>query len=163
MVKQNYLEETTAYGKRVFYPMELILKDDIPLFALLTNDSTKQIFKMILTYPGKTQGNIAEQIDIKHQTVMRSTNKLEELGLIKAVTDGKYKRYYPTENVLKKRDEYREHSKGFRKYITRVLESEGLVLSIIKSTDVEFSVKVTEGKKKSTLNIQSDPFLTLLK
>lgn len=160
MIDAGLITEKKVGKSTLFYPSDLIEDEDVAVLALLSTDRARLVFLHTQQKPGETQKELYGALRISHQSVRWYASKLEELGMISSVEDGKYKRYYPTNLIFDRAS--RRRVKYFRENILNRLKKDGLDPEIIKSIDRELVVRITAGNKKSILRIPSDPFTIAL-
>ncbi len=162
LVESDYIHKKAVGKKTVFYPAELIHTEDIPILEILNTKKAKAIFIAIVDSEGISQGEICEKIGLKHQAVIWYTKKLESLGLISSLEDGKYRRYYPTDLLGRKKDENSKRIKFFKNHLMKRFRKEKLSPTVLRTTDEKLVVRLTRGRSKAVLTLHTDPFITVL-
>lgn len=160
MVDAELVKEKKIGKSTVFYPSDLLEIEDVPLLALLNVERARAVFLQTQRKPGETQKELYKSLGIGHQAVRWYASKLEELGMICSVEDGKYKRYYSTNLIFDRAS--RRRAKYYREKILMRLKEDGLEPSIIRLTDRELVIQLKTGARKSILRIPSDPFIAVL-
>jgi predicted transcriptional regulator len=158
----GYISKRTIGNKTVFYPTDMININDIPILEVLNNEKAKAIYNVILEKSGLSQREICEILGLKHQAVIWYTRKLETLMLITSIEDGKYRRYYPTDLLLHKKDENIKRMKIFKDNILKKFKKEMLSPTILRSTKEKTVVRIARGRSKSVITLNIDPFITVL-
>jgi DNA-binding MarR family transcriptional regulator len=150
-------------GRRIlYYPIGLIPSNSLEVFGLLNEKKMRSLYVHLVDHPGSTQSNLAKSLKMSNQTVTRSTQKLERLGLMSKIQDGVYTRYFPSDFMLVKKEENFTRAKSFQKNVLKRLTSEGLKPKVVRRTDDILIAEIRLGPKKGILNISTDPFTTVL-
>lgn len=159
---RDYVHKEKRGKKTIFYPVNLIHQEDIPIFEILNIKRARDIFLAIVDKNGISQKEICKNLGLKHQAVIWYANKLKKLGLITSLEDGKYRRYYPTELLNKKKDENMKRIRIFKNQIINKLQNEMLTPSILRSTDDKIIIRISRGRNRAVLTLCTDPFVTVL-
>jgi DNA-binding transcriptional ArsR family regulator len=162
MIERNLITSRKKHGKSIFYPTNMIDEDDIEILALINDEKVKHIFLTIINNPGLTQKEVGDQLRIQHQTVIWFTQKLENVGLISTLEDGKFKRYYPTSKLSELSDLHISKMKAFREWVIKTLKYDGIDPEVIRVTDKFILLRISIGKDKTSLELPTNPFLTVL-
>jgi predicted transcriptional regulator len=162
LIQSDYIHKISSGKKTVYFPVNLIQIDDISIFEILNNKKAKDILLIITDKNGISQSEICKVLGLKHQAVIWYTKKLKKLGLITSLEDGKFRRYYPTELLHKKKDENTKRVKLFKNQIINRLQGEMLTPTILRSTDDKLVIRISKGKNKVLLTIHTNPFVTVL-
>ena len=149
LVEGNYVSKRTFGKKTVFYPLDMIASKDTPILELLNTEKARSIYLLIIERNGLSQGEICEMLGIKHQAVIWYTRKLETLGLLTILEDGKYRRYYPTDLLRRKRNDNAMRLKAFKEKIVKRFQSEMLSPTVLRSTDEKVVVRISRGKSRA--------------
>ncbi|UCE37171.1 MAG: winged helix-turn-helix transcriptional regulator [Thermoplasmata archaeon] len=140
----------------------MIAEEDIPILEVLNLDKAKAIYLVILEKIGISQGDICKILGLNHQAVIWYAKKLENLDLISSLEDGKYRRYYPSALLMKKKDKYQKRIKNFKNNIIARFKGERLSPTILRSTEDKIVVRITRGTEKAVLTLHTNPFVTVL-
>jgi DNA-binding MarR family transcriptional regulator len=162
MIERDLITTKKIHGKTIFYPVNMIEEDDIEILALINDEKVKNIFLTIINNPGSSQKDISDQLEIQHQTVIWFTQKLEIAGLISILEDGKYRRYYPTNKLSELSETHITKMKAFREWVIKMFKYDGIDPEVIRVTDKFIMFRVSIGKDKTTLELSTNPFLTVL-
>jgi len=136
--------------------------EDVEILALINDEKIKHIFLSIINNPGLTQKEISDLLRIQHQTVIWFTQKLENVELISTLEDGKFKRYYPTNRLAKLSDMHISKMKAFREWVIKKFKYDGIDPEVVRVTDKFILLRVSIGKDKTSLELPTNPFLTVL-
>lgn len=162
LMEAGLVSESRTSGLNVFYPLSLVDPQDIPLLILLNDPKAKEMFLYIVENPGCSQSDLIEGLGISHQSAGRVAQKLLKRNLITRVDDGKYKRHYPTDILVKKREGSVTNAKRFKTFVIEKLSSEGMKPEIMRSGASEVMLRIAQGREKSVLRLSCDPYFTVL-
>lgn len=162
LLEAEYIVKSQRGKKTVFYPNEMISSCDVPIFKILNSEKAKNIYILIARNNGIFQSEICQMLSLKHQAVIWYAKKLESLGLITSLEDGKYKRYYPTDLLMEKKDGNSERMKIFKRWLQNKLQTENLSPYVIRSTEDKFVIRISRGNTKAVLTLNTNPFVTVL-
>ncbi len=159
---EGYVSRAKVGKKSVFYPTNMIDTQDINIFEILNNHKARAIYMAVLDRSGINQHEICNKLNLKHQAVIWYTRKLESLGLMRSVEDGKFRRYYPSDLLKKKMDKNASRIKIFRKDLLKRFGKEMMAPEVIRATSEKLVVKISGGKGRAVLTLHTNPFLTVL-
>lgn len=162
LVESEFISKKRIGKKTVFYPADMLAMEDLPLLEILNTDKAKAIYLAIVEKNGISQGEICEMLGLKHQAVIWYARKLESLGLISSLEDGKFRRYYPTELLHRKKEESSKRLKIFKDKMLKRFQRERLSPTILRSTDDKIVVRIARGRSKAVLTLHTNPFITVL-
>lgn len=162
LVESDYVSKKVRGKKTVFYPVEMIALEDLPILEILNVDKAKAIYLSVLDKKGISQVEVCESLGLKHQAVIWYAKKLESLGLISSLEDGKYRRYYPTDLLIRKKDKNTERLKIFKDNVMKRFHKERLSPTILRSTEDKIVVRIARGSSKAVLTLHTNPFVTVL-
>ncbi len=162
LVESDFISKKTIGKKTVFYPADMLAMEDLPLLEILNTDKAKAIYLAIVEKNGISQGEICEMLGLKHQAVIWYAKKLESLGLISSLEDGKFRRYYPTELLHRKKDESAHRLKIFKDKMLKRFQRERLSPTILRSTEEKIVLRIARGRSKAVLTLHTNPFVTVL-
>jgi DNA-binding transcriptional ArsR family regulator len=81
-------------GKRIYYPKVLRSAQVESAYVALKSETARKIFSYILNNEGCHQLEIADNLEIHHDTVRWHASKLRKAGLIDVMREGRRIRYY---------------------------------------------------------------------
>jgi DNA-binding MarR family transcriptional regulator len=162
LVENNFINMRKTYGKTVFYPSNMIDDDDVELLAMLNDEHIKLTFLCIRDNPGITQKKLSNLLKTSHQTVILHASRLERLGFIASIEDGKFRRYYPTNKIQRKSEAYLKRIREFREHILKTLKKDGVKPRLIRSTDKGIIIEITVGQDRAVLELSTRPFVTVI-
>lgn len=138
---------------KVFYPAEMIDPEDVEVLTLLGGDKAKIICSEVAANPGITQSELGKRLGMYQQEVGWYTSKLTEKGVLSKVIDGRFRRFYITENlgnVLRSNRKRRNH---FKKTLLKALKSDGAKPEIMRSRGDSLVIQIGVGKEKTLLKV----------
>jgi predicted transcriptional regulator len=162
IIESGYVANQRRGKRMVFYPKDMIALEDIPLFELLNTPKAKSIYLKIMEQEGISQKNVCRELRMKHQAVIWYTSKLEDIGLISSLEDGKFKRYYPTDLLSRWTDINLKRLRSYRDSVLKRLEEDRLKPVVIRSTEEKLVVRISMGSKRDLLTLWTDPVNTVL-
>lgn len=149
-------------GRTLYYPFDFVSIEHIPIFEFLSESRMRNLYVHLVDHPGSTQSNLATSIGLSNQATIRATKKMEKLGLVTRIQDGVYARYFPTDLLIKLKDDNSSRMKTFQDSILKRLYREGLKPKIIRRESGLILIEFVSGSDKGVLNISTDPFRTAL-
>jgi DNA-binding MarR family transcriptional regulator len=162
LAEKDFITSQDMGNTKVFYPIDMIEKGDVNIFACMNHERAIPILRRILSNSGITQKALCQDVQLNQRTVVRHTNELENVGLINIIQDGKFRRYYPTQLIEKMRVDYRKRVKRFRKHLLKKLKDDGVNPKVMRATDFSLHVRITAGEKKNLLELGTQPFSSVL-
>jgi predicted transcriptional regulator len=162
LIEAGLVSESRISGLNVLHPLSMLGPKDIPLLILLNDPKAKSAFLYIVENPGCSQSDLIEGLGISHQSAGRVARKLMRESLISIVDDGKYKRHYPTDLLVRRREESLDNAKRFKTFVIDKLKSEGLKPEVMRSGIPEVLVRIAQGKERAILRLSCDPYFTVL-
>ena len=99
---------------------------------------------------------------MSNQATIRATKKMESLELVSRIQDGVYARYFPTDLLIKLKEDNSSRMKTFQDSILKRLDSEGLKPKIVRREGGLIIVQFMLGSKKGIVNVSTDPYTTAL-
>lgn len=148
--------------RTVFYPADMISQDHIPILAGLNDPVRRRIFSAILSGRGMTQKELGVAAGLGRQGLSYNLRRLERSGLIAAMRDGRYVRYYPSDILHRLRQQSARQVGLFRKNLVKMLRKDGVSPRIARSTYGELHIEVSRGRERRMLVLHTDPFVTIL-
>lgn len=92
--KDELLSSTKFGGKRIFYPRMLSSEESAKAFAALRSKTAQEIFSNIINHPGMNQQELANAVEVHHDTVRYHLTKFEDVGLVDRYRDGREVRVF---------------------------------------------------------------------
>jgi len=87
--KEGLISSTKFGGKRIYYPRKLSSAESAKAFAALRSKTAQEIFRMVINSPGMNQQEIADVVEVHHDTVRYHLSRFESVGLVERFRDGR--------------------------------------------------------------------------
>lgn len=145
-----------------YHPKGFIDPKDRPLFRLLAEGGSRDVFRAIADAPGLTQREVCEALGLSRQSVFKAASVLEAEKVIASIEDGRYRRYYPTDLLKRRREAYASRARAFADALVKRLQVGGLAPHVLRRTDEQLLVRISRGKSAEVLDLPLDPFATAL-
>ncbi|TFG27887.1 hypothetical protein EU528_12095 [Candidatus Thorarchaeota archaeon] len=84
-------------GKRLYYPKMLRSQEAEMAYLTMRSDTAQKVFAFVVNNAGCYQEQMAESLGVHHDTVRWHISRMEEVGLIKVVREGRKKRHHLAE------------------------------------------------------------------
>lgn len=78
---------------RHYFPVGLFQHNEKTILKILKQETAREIIMLIIEKSNPTQTDLVNRLEISAASVSLNLGKLIELGLVKELRDGKYKRY----------------------------------------------------------------------
>ncbi len=89
-LEEDGLLGTLKYGgKRIFYPVALRSPEIERIYYAIKGETARKIFLYVLNSPGKMQIEIAQALDLHHDTIRYHLAALEEVKLVELIRHGR--------------------------------------------------------------------------
>ncbi|MFX0117224.1 MAG: winged helix-turn-helix transcriptional regulator [Candidatus Hodarchaeota archaeon] len=76
-------------GKRIYFPIALRSPEVEKIFTILQNETTQRIFLYVVNNSAQTQTEIAQELDLHHDTARYHLSALESVELVELIRDGR--------------------------------------------------------------------------
>jgi len=125
LVEMGYLTVFRCGGKEHFCPKDMISPGNaMVLMATLNNHNTRLVYSAILGSPGIDTATLREIGTVS--SLSGQLNRLDAVGLIQIVKDGRSNRFFPTRVLEQTIKTERTRLKSFRSLLIRRLEKDHL-------------------------------------
>jgi len=145
-----------------YHPRDLIDPADGPLLRVLGEGNTRHVFRAVLDASGTTQRELAEALGVSRQSVFKATNLLEAHKLVTSIEDGRFRRYYATDLLNRRREANRARARAFADALVKRLAASGLTPHVLRKSDTQLLVRIAQGKVAESLDLSLDPYATVL-
>jgi len=162
LAEKEFISKHEISGETVYCPTDMMDKPDIKLLAAVNHERGTPVLRVIIQNPGITLKELCKMVQLNPRTVLRHAAEMERLGLIETIKDGKFKRFYKTERIEKVNDGYRKRAAKFRRSILKRLKGDGVSPKIVRATDRALHVKIIAGMQKSVLEVNCQPFASVM-
>ncbi|UCE73284.1 MAG: winged helix-turn-helix transcriptional regulator [Methanomassiliicoccales archaeon] len=153
LVERGLVTSKKVGKNKIFYPAEMIDSEDVEVLALFTQDKAKLIISTIAGNPGIAQGELGKKLDMYQQEVGWYTSKLTEKGVLSRTIDGRFRRYYLSENLGDVLRSNRKRKNLFKKTLLKALKSDGTNPEIIRGRGETLVIQIGSGKEKYMLKV----------
>jgi len=159
----GYVIERGAGARCMYLPEGLVPTEDVDLFSLLNRQKGSQILSLVIKNPGSSQGELADGLDIAHQSVSKVMKGLETQGVVSIVSEGNHIRYFPTRFLTDKAENFYQKSKRFSEYLFRKLkEDEKEEPKVVKKGVDRIILELGSKSARYTLEVGINPYITML-
>ena len=159
LVENGYVQ---FEGPRAF-PKGLIDPEDAAMFASLAATGRASLLEAAYREPGISFKELAERVGVTRQSASKISVELADFGLLNLVDDGRHRRVYPTDLLLRKRDANRARADAFADGLLRRLAEDGLSPELIRKDEGALLVRFGTGSRKVLLDLPLDPYATAWK
>jgi DNA-binding transcriptional ArsR family regulator len=156
LVENRYLG---SEGVSVF-PTGLIDPQDVPLFAALAAAGRAAVLAGASEAPGLSFQDIASRVGLTRQSVSKIALELGEMGLVRILDDGRFRRLHPTDFLGRKREANRARARAFQEALLRRLSDEGLAPELVRREETTLLVRFGIGGRRVLLEVPVDPYET---
>lgn len=148
-----------AEGSRMF-PAGLIEAQDAALFAALACAGRSPVLATAFESPGISLQELAERVDLTRQSVSKIATELSGFGLLTFDADGRHRRVYPTDLIVRKREANRPRAESFADALVRRLTEEGLSPELLREDERTSLIRFGAGLQRVLLEVPLDPYAT---
>ena len=159
LLENGYVE---FQGPRPF-PRGLIDPGDADLFSLIASPGRSAVLKVCYADPGISLLDLASAIALSRQSASKIASELSDVGLVNLVEDGRFRRHYPTDALVRKRAANRPRAQAFADAFLRRLAHDGLSPELLRADDSAFVVRFGSNAKRVVLDVPVDPYATAWK
>ncbi len=95
--REGLVKSIKFAGKRIYYPKMLRSQEAEMAYLTMRSDTAKKIFAYVVNNPGCYQEQMADTLGVHHDTIRWHVSRMEEVGLVKVIREGRKKRHYLAE------------------------------------------------------------------
>lgn len=95
--REGLVKSIKYAGKRLYYPKMLRSEEAEMAYLTMRSDTAQKVFAFVVNNSGCYQEQMAENLGVHHDTVRWHVSRMEEVGLIKVLREGRKKRHYLAE------------------------------------------------------------------
>jgi len=95
--REGLVKSIKFAGKRLYFPKMLRSQEAEMAYLTMRSDTAQKIFAYVVNNAGCYQEQMAESLEVHHDTVRWHVSRMEDVGLIKVVREGRKKRHYLAE------------------------------------------------------------------
>jgi DNA-binding transcriptional ArsR family regulator len=159
----DFIIEISHKNKKIFYPKELIEREDIAIFHLLNQKNARMIYKLIQKKKGITQSEIIKKTALSQQLTSLTLMSLEAYHLISSTKKGKNKRYQVTGKIENLEKKLEKNNEFFLQNLLDRLKKDGVNPQVIKSYKNHLILQLEIGREHiSTIKITKNPLRSIL-
>jgi len=143
-MERNGLIGTIKYsGRRIFFPVGLRSPDVEKIFMVLQNDANRRIFQYVVNNNGQTQTEIAQKLDLHHDTLRYHLSALKNVELIDLIRDGRTVRAIKGPAAVRlQKGSLNVITDAFVSYLTNKLIEGCLHPEVIQQTDERLVLRI---------------------
>ncbi|HYY48727.1 MAG TPA: hypothetical protein VFA17_08615 [Thermoplasmata archaeon] len=156
LVEKGYL---LMDGARMF-PLGLIDPADAPLFSALAGIGRAAVLAAAFASPGISLHEVAERVRLTRQSVSKIALELSDFGVLAIDEDGRFRRVYPTDLLVRKREANRARAVAFGEALVRRLSEEGLSPELLRKDETMLLLRFGAGPQRVLLEVPVDPYTT---
>jgi len=153
---EGIVSKTLLNGKPRYYPVDYIQEGEVKRFRVLGQEKARQLLLRVVKAPGGTQERVAKGMST--QTARKYLTALEEAKLITVINDGRFRRYYPADELVELERMMRLRLGSYWKILLQKLEECDLSPRSINAMDGTPAIEIAVEGKRSTLMRPVNPF-----
>ena len=92
--REGLVKSIKFAGKRLYFPKMLRSQEAEMAYLTMRSDTAKKIFAFVVNNPSCYQEQMAEALGVHHDTVRWHVSRMEVVGLVKVVKEGRKKRHH---------------------------------------------------------------------
>ncbi|TFH11049.1 MAG: hypothetical protein E4H14_01470, partial [Candidatus Thorarchaeota archaeon] len=92
--REGLVKSIKFAGKRLYFPKMLRSQEAEMAYLTMRSDTAQKVFAFVVNNAGCYQEQMAESLNVHHDTVRWHVSRMEEVGLIKVVREGRKKRHH---------------------------------------------------------------------
>lgn len=147
---------------RVYYPTDLISTEGVAALALLNQEKARAITRLVMSTPGLNQQELCSRSGMYQQEAAAQLSRLEDVGVIVVLKDGRSRRYYPADIPWASPDVLRKRRRLFKKNLLEYLNASHLDTRIVRSRGSELVIEMSRGSKQFLLKLSLPNYPDLL-
>jgi DNA-binding transcriptional ArsR family regulator len=95
--REGLVKSIKFAGKRLYFPKMLRSQEAEMAYLTMRSETAQKVFSFVVNNAGCYQEQMAESLGVHHDTVRWHVSRMEEVGLIKVVREGRKKRHHLAE------------------------------------------------------------------
>jgi DNA-binding transcriptional ArsR family regulator len=159
---EKYVVEISVGNRIAYFPNGIADQKYMEVLSLLNEELPMMAFWTLLKNQGLTQKGLLDRLDVGIQPLRLAIKKLINLNLILSVIDGRFRRYYPTDEIYVLANKNRRRIRHFKINLLKKLEEELLNPKIHISKSGERIIEITVDSEKVHIHIPSDLSVSIL-
>lgn len=160
MLQHQYVAARDVAGTAAYLPSDLRPSDDdiVPM-AFLADDTGRSLLKLTVEKPGMTPAELAPETGRSEAATRGMLDRMEKHGLIAIVVDGRHKRVFPGEGLLKLDRRTRILLRGMKGRLMKRLARDHLSPEIEMDARREGTITLHFGGKSYRLRLPSESLM----
>jgi len=158
LVEAGYAQPVQA-PSRSFCAAGLNLQEaEVSVLAALARGDAPRALALVLTTPGLTAGQLAAKME--RRSARRVLQELADAGLLVAVVDGRFRRFYPGGAVSAIERNASRRLRDFRRRLLRRLEQDRLAPELRMAPGDAVEIDLHFGDDRATLRLPTASLIT---
>jgi len=160
LARAEYVRDSPSGRSHLYFPAGLGL-DDLELATLTAVNGLggSRLLSVVVAQPGLTLRQLGEATGLGAGAVRLQASRLANAGLLVVVTDGRYRRFYPSEAILRLEKAARRKLRAFRARLLKRMERERLSPTTQLSLSREQEVQIRVGDRAYVMRLPSGSLL----
>ena len=92
--REGLVKSIKFAGKRLYYPRMLRSQEAEMAYLTMRSETAQKVFAFVVNNQGCYQEQMADSLNVHHDTVRWHISRMEDVGLVKVVREGRKKRHY---------------------------------------------------------------------
>ncbi len=159
---EKYVVDKTVGNRVAFFPNGIADQRYMEVLSVLNEELPMMTFWTLLKNQGLTQKGLIDRLRVRVQPLRLAIKKLIGYNLILSVIDGRFRRYYPTDEIYVLVTRNRRRMRQFKASLLKKLEDELLNPRIQITKSGERVIEITIDSRKEHINIPSDLSTSIL-
>ncbi|MBI4999943.1 MAG: hypothetical protein HZB92_00225 [Euryarchaeota archaeon] len=157
----NYLSSHRGGKALVYFPLDMILAEDVAVFSLLAEDKARAALSFVFNRPGARQGAVRGALGTSQQECALTMHRLENAGLVTVERGPRITSYGPTELLQAKARAYAGRAQELGERMMALLERDGVMPALKSRKGSILIVEVDQGSERARARLNTDPLSSL--
>ncbi|TFF95973.1 hypothetical protein EU546_02345, partial [Candidatus Thorarchaeota archaeon] len=92
--REGLVKSIKFAGKRLYYPRMLRSQEAEMAYVTMKSETAQKVFAFVVNNEGCYQEQMAESLGVHHDTVRWHISRMQEVGLVKVIREGRKKKHY---------------------------------------------------------------------
>jgi predicted transcriptional regulator len=159
---EKYVVEISVGNRIAHFPNGIADQKYMEVLSVLNEGLPMRTFLTLLKNQGLTQKGLQDRLHVRVQPLRLAIRKLTGYNLILSVIDGRYRRYYPTDEIYVLVSKNRRRMRQFKINLLKKLEDELLNPKIHITKSGERIIEITVDSRREHIYIPSDLSTSIL-
>jgi DNA-binding transcriptional ArsR family regulator len=159
---EKYVVEIDVGNRIAYFPNGIADQRYMEVLSILNEKLPMMTFWTLLRNQGLTQKGLQDRLDVRVQPLRLAIKKLMDLNLILSVIDGRFRRYYPTDEISVLVSKNRRRMRQFKTNLLKKMEGELLNPKIQISRSGERIIEITIDSGREQIYIPTDLSTSIL-